>query len=140
MVAGHRPAACGGAAASVAFGAAVRSVLVMLSPFAPHLCEELWERIGTDGTLATAHWPQADPRWLAKATQQLILKVNARPVGRLEVPLDAGRDEVLALVYQNEAIRSAVGGNEVTREVYVPGQVVNLVIPSGNPVSSPPES
>ena len=58
---------------------------------------------------------------------KLVVKVDARPVARIKVPADAERDQVLAAVYGTEAVAACLGGREVTREVYVPGQIVNLV-------------
>ena len=110
-----------------AFREAWCTVLVLLSPVTPHLCEELWERMSRAGRLSGASWPVYDPRLANAATVHIIVKVDARPVVRLEVPGGASRDEVVALAYREGAVMDRIGDRRVAREIYVPGQILNFV-------------
>ena len=103
------------------------TLLVLLSPVTPHLCEELWERMGRAGRLSEASWPAYDPRLVDAATVQIVVKVDARPVVRLEVPGGASRDEVIALAYRDSAVMDRIGDRRIAREIYVPGQILNFV-------------
>ncbi len=109
------------------FHEAFQTLLILLSPFTPHLCEELWARLGRSPQLSDVDWPRADPALLSRRTTQIIVKVNAKPVARLDVPASASQDEVMAMAYENEEVRACLRGNEIRREIYVPGQIINLV-------------
>ena len=79
------------------------------------------------GRLSQVAWPVYNPRLVDAAAAQIIVKVDASPVVRLEVPGDASRDEVIALAYQDRAVKERIGERRVVREIYVPGQIVNFV-------------
>ncbi len=115
------------AAQHAPFHEAFQTLLILLSPFTPHLCEELWARLGRSPQLSDVDWPRADPALLSRTTTQIIVKVNAKPVARLEVPTSASQDEVMAMAYENEEVRACLRGSEIRREIYVPGQIINLV-------------
>jgi leucyl-tRNA synthetase len=110
-----------------AFRDAWCTLLVLLSPVTPHLCEELWERMPGAGRLGEESWPVYDPRLEDAATVQIIVKVDAKPVTRLEVPSGASRHDVIALAYRDRAVTDRIGGRRIAREIYVPGQILNFV-------------
>ena len=110
------------------------TLLVLLSPFSPHLCAELWSRLELEIPLSQAEWPNDDPELLAATSKPIMVKVDARAVARVEIPAQASRAEALAIAYRDDAVRSCIGGANVSREVYVPGQVINFVTVSDSGV------
>jgi leucyl-tRNA synthetase len=100
--------------------------LCALAPFAPHICEELWDRLGHDAGLTRAPWPEADPAWLARDEFELIVQVLGKVRGRAMAPCDASQDEL------EELARAAVGeqlaDKQVMRVIVVPGKLVNFVV------------
>jgi leucyl-tRNA synthetase len=100
----------------------------LLAPFAPHLAEELWQRLGHDASLAHEDWPAYDESMLSESDVELPVQVNGKVRGRIRVPADAAEDEVLAAAMGEENVARAVGDKEVVKTVVVPGRLVNLVI------------
>ncbi|MEE8557765.1 MAG: class I tRNA ligase family protein, partial [Myxococcota bacterium] len=119
-----------------AFHDAFCTFLRLLSPFTPHLCEELWSRMAERGQLSESEWPSYDPELVARATVSIVVKINSKPVVRLDVPTDAERDEVLAIVHENQTVRDRIGQGTIDREIYVPGQIVNIVSGAAEPGSA----
>jgi leucyl-tRNA synthetase len=108
----------------------VRSQLLrfaqILSPFAPHLAEELWERLGAIGLLAYAEWPSVDPKLLVDDTVELAVQVLGKVRGRVVVAKDAAQDVVLAAA--RGAVEAQLAGKTVVKEIVVPGKLVNFVV------------
>jgi leucyl-tRNA synthetase len=100
--------------------------LLLLSPYAPHLAEELWQRLGHTDTLAYETWPEHDEAWLKQDLLDIMIQVNGKMRGRCQVAADAGQDEVL-LAAKSE-VRSQLDGKTVRKEIYVPGKLVNIVL------------
>jgi leucyl-tRNA synthetase len=101
--------------------------MALLSPFAPHLCEEIWERLRMPVALEEFGWPRPDPRRHRHGGSPIVVKVDAEPVVRLEVPAEAGREEVLEAALKHEAVKRHLGGRGVGKAIYVPGQILNIV-------------
>jgi leucyl-tRNA synthetase len=106
---------------------AVRTMILLLHPMAPHITEELWERLGEEGLCADAAWPVADPRLAAEPEVTLVVQVAGRVRDRLRVA--AGLDERAAIerALASEAVRHALGRDRPTRVIYVPDRLINLV-------------
>jgi leucyl-tRNA synthetase len=109
------------------FREAFRTLLTLLAPFTPHLCEELWERLGLAPALSRVPWPRCDPGAISRARKRIAIKVNAKTVAQLEVAADATEDEVLALAYGHQAVRACLGERRASREIYIKDRLVNLV-------------
>jgi len=109
------------------FHEALRTLLVLLAPFTPHLSAELWERLGLTPEVGRVPWPRTDPRAVRAATKRIVVKVDARTVTQLEVAAHATREEVLALAYGHEAVRACLGSGRASREIYVEDRMLNLV-------------
>jgi leucyl-tRNA synthetase len=114
-------------AARPVFREAFRTLLVLLAPVTPHLCAELWERLGFVPDLARASWPRVDPGAGATPSRRIAIKVDAETVAQLDVAAGASRDDVLALAYAHEAVRARLGAGRARREIYVPDRMLNLV-------------
>jgi leucyl-tRNA synthetase len=107
--------------APVATSARAKTVLVqLLAPFAPHLAEELWDRLGQPYSVHTSSWPVPHAT-AGPTTERIVIQVDGRMRGRVDAPAGATEAEVLALA------RSEVGGLEPRRVVHVPGRLINLV-------------
>jgi len=106
-----------------------KAFLRLLAPFAPHITEELWERLGEPYSIHTAQWPQYDPAKLVEDTITLGVQVNGKLRGTIEISPTASQEEALAVARGNEAIAKWLGAGELGKVVYVPGKILSL---SGN--------
>ena len=102
--------------------------LTLLSPYAPHISEELWSRVGHTTTISDAPWPQFDPNALKSDTQTIVVQVNGKRRGEIEVVPGASKDDVLAQAKALEGIAKFLNSGEIKREIVVPGRLVNLVV------------
>ncbi len=108
--------------------AEAEAFLLILSPYAPHLAEELWARIGHADSLAYAPWPAFDPTALLDDTVTLAVQVMGKLRGTVEVPRDAGREAILAAAKAEPNVAKWLDGVSVVKEVVVPGRLVNFVV------------
>jgi leucyl-tRNA synthetase len=103
-------------------------LLLLLSPTAPHLCDELWERLGLTGTVYEQPWPEADQDIAAAEKVTIVIQVNGKVRGRLEVPAGTPMDEVEKLALAEEAVQRALEGKSLRKVIPVPDKLVNIVI------------
>lgn len=109
--------------------AEIKPVLIMLAPFAPHIAEELWERLGHDGMILTdARWPVADEELAKDDTRAIGVQINGKLRGSIDVSIDMNEDTVLALAHENENVTAHIDGKEVVKVIYVPGRILNIVV------------
>ena len=104
---------------------ATETVLSLIQPYAPHVAEELWERLGHE-RLWREPWPEADPALLATETVEVVVQVNGKLRDRLQVPAGTPEDELVALALASERVRAHVNG-EPRRTIVVPDRLVNVV-------------
>ncbi len=104
------------------------SLLQMLHPFAPHMTEELWEMLGETGFVLTSRWPVADPALMKEDFVTIVVQVNGKLRGQIEVPNPPVEEVVMAAVKSHEKIRNWVAGKQVVKTIYVPGKLVNVVV------------
>ena len=102
--------------------------VLLLSPFAPHLAEELWSRLGHGQTLANEPWPEYDEGYLKEDEIEIPVQVNGKLRGRVRVSPEAGEAEVLALALACPEASAFLAGKEVKKKIYVPKRMVNLVV------------
>ena len=106
---------------------ATETAVSLVQPYAPHLAEELWERLG--GTrLWEEPWPEADPALLERETFELVVQVNGKVREKVEVPVGLPDAELLARAKELPRVRAHVDGKEIRKEIVVPGKLVNLVV------------
>jgi leucyl-tRNA synthetase len=117
-----------GTEAPGALRAAVRTLLQLLHPIAPHLTEEWWHRFGERGFLVESRWPAYDPELATPVGVTLVVQVNGKVRGRLELPRGASESEAMERLGGDERIRSWLDGKEITRTVFVPDRLLNLVV------------
>ena len=106
---------------------AAETFALLLSPFAPHMGEELWERLGHDESLAYAEWPCWDEDALKEDEVEILVQVKGKPVARIHVSPDAGKEELLAAAKADPDVAAAIEGKRLVKEIAVPGRLVNLV-------------
>ena len=101
--------------------------LRILAPFAPHLAEELWQRLGHSESIFCASWPEFDESKLALETITLAVQVSGKMRGTIEVAAGISKDDALAAAKADESVARFLEGKTIRREIYVPGRLVNLV-------------
>jgi len=105
----------------------VRPLVQLVAPFAPHIAEELWERLGGAGSVFDAGWPTFDPALVAEDTVEIVAQVNGKTRGRIRVRRDAAQPEVYAASLADANVSKFVTG-EPKKVVYVPGRLINIVV------------
>jgi len=110
-----------------ALSSALSTVLTLLSPVAPHLCEELWAHMGHKGQLATHPWPGYDESALVKDEIELVVQVNGKVRGKLMVPAAANQDELREFARTHENVLKHLEGKSIKKLIVVPGKLVNVV-------------
>jgi leucyl-tRNA synthetase len=110
------------------FKQVVETVLKLLSPFAPHLCDELWETIGHTHLIQTVPWPVHDPGLLIADTLSITVQVNGKVRGAVEVPVGTSEDDIFNAAQSNELINRWLLDKQVVRKIYVPNKLYNLVV------------
>lgn len=107
--------------------AAVVHLARLLSPFAPHLAEEVYARLGEQGFVSVAAWPTFRQEDLEEESVELAVQVNSKLRGRITLPTNAGKPEVEKLVLNHPDIATWTGGQPVRKTIVVPGRIVNLI-------------
>ncbi|MEX2207748.1 MAG: leucine--tRNA ligase [Myxococcota bacterium] len=107
--------------------AIAEAFVLLLAPLAPHLGEELWQRLGNKESLVRAPWPVADPAFLAVDEIELSVQVSGKLRDRVRVPTDADQAKALEAALASENVRKHLGSGAPRRVIYVPGRLINLV-------------
>ena len=106
----------------------VESMTLMLAPLAPHVAEELWERLGHDGSLAYEAFPEADAAYLVEETVEIAVQINGKVRAQVTVPAGATDDELEIAARADARIAAALEGTTVRKVIVVPGRLVNFVV------------
>jgi leucyl-tRNA synthetase len=106
---------------------AAETAVSLLQPYAPHITEELWSRLGRE-RLWEEPWPEADPALLERETFELVIQVNGRVRDRVEVASDLSEEELVAQARASARVQGFLDGKEIRKEIVVPGKLVNLVV------------
>ncbi len=102
--------------------------LKLLSPFAPHITEEIYEEIGGDGFLTVSEWPKYDEAKTVDAAIEVGVQVNGKVRGTVTIPADCDKDTAVAAAKENERVASFIDGKQIVKEIYVPGKIINIVV------------
>lgn len=100
----------------------------LLCPFAPHLCEEIWESLGGEGFLSLSQWPEFDESKTVESTIEIGVQVNGKVRGTIVIPTGCGKEEALSIAKADEKIASFMEGKNLVKEIYVPNKIVNFVV------------
>ncbi len=108
----------------------LKTFTLLLSPFAPHMAEELWHRLGQSDTLAYLAWPMWDEKWLVSDSVTIAIQVNGKLRGNIEVPTESiqNKNYVLQQAKIEPGVAKYIADGELVKEIYVPGKIVNLVV------------
>jgi leucyl-tRNA synthetase len=106
---------------------AAETAVSLIQPYAPHVAEELWERLGHE-RLWSEPWPSVDPALLEEDTFELVVQVNGRVRDRLRVPAELGEDELVARAKASPKVQAHLDGDEIRQTIVVPRKLVNLVV------------
>jgi leucyl-tRNA synthetase len=112
---------------------AIKTLLVLLNPFAPHLTEELWEKLGTkfegfNGLAADQPWPEYDPALLVEDEIEIVIQVNGKVRDKLVVSKDATKEQVETIARASSKVQEFAAGKEIKKVIVVPGKLVNIVV------------
>ena len=107
---------------------AIMTLAQLMAPMTPHLAEDIWAHQGGQGLIANAAWPKADPALLVEDEVTLPIQINGKRRDEITVAKDMGKDELEALVLQNNAVIKALDGATPKKLIIVPGRIVNVVI------------
>ena len=106
----------------------LQTFIKLLCPFAPHLCEEMWEATGGEGFLSLAGWPTYEEAKTVDAQTEIGVQINGKLRGTVVIPTGADKEEVFAIAKADSRIASLVEGKTFVKEIYVPNRVVNFVV------------
>ena len=103
----------------------IQTLIILLNPVAPHITEEMWEKLGYEGRVYQQKWPEFDEAKTIESTVEIAVQINGKTKGTLSIGKDDQKDDVLARA--KECIADKLTGN-IVKEIYVPGRIVNIVM------------
>ncbi len=103
-------------------------LLITLAPFAPHVCEELWEKLGQKGSICTAQWPRFDEAYLVESSVNYTVSFNGKARYNLELPTDTPSEEIQNRVLTDPRASKWIAGKEICKVIIVPKKIVNVVV------------
>jgi leucyl-tRNA synthetase len=106
---------------------AAETAVSLIQPYAPHVAEELWQRLGRE-RLWEEPWPEADPAMLERETFELVIQVNGRVRDRIEVPADLAEEELVAKATSSPKVQAYLDGKSIRQTIVVPRKLVNIVV------------
>ena len=105
----------------------LKILIVLLNPFAPHITEEMWEKLGFSGMLHETAWPIYDEAKCASSTVEIAIQICGKVRGKMVIDVNETKENVLRCAKENENVASLLAGKSVIKEIYVPGKLVNIV-------------
>jgi len=118
-----------GAVKQALLNRAIRTVVLLLSPLTPHICEELWQKMGNvEESIIRVAWPHYDEDALKKDLISIVVQINGKLKGKFDVPAESTEDQIKEIVLDDQKIKEYLQGKDIRRFVYVPGKLANLVV------------
>ena len=110
--------------------AELKVLLTLLCPFAPHICEEIWEQHGFEGLCSLTQWPSYDPKKTVDAEIDMAIQVNGKFRGTMRIAADVDKDTAIAAAMETDIVKRQLAnlGGEVRKTIVVPGKLINLII------------
>jgi leucyl-tRNA synthetase len=106
---------------------ALTSAILLLSPIAPHICHALWQALGYSESVAEASWPSVDEQALVRSTITLVLQVNGKVRGKIEVAADISKQDIEKIALADENVKRFIVGSTIRKIIVVPGRLINIV-------------
>ena len=107
--------------------AELKTLTILLNPFAPHVTEEMWQVMNFGGMVNEAQWPTYDEEKTKENSVEIVIQIMGKVRSKLTIPVDMPKDEVLAAAKADAKIAELLNGKEIKKEIYVPGKLVNFV-------------
>ena len=108
---------------------AIESVVLLLLPFTPHLCEELWQKMGgKEKSIVHARWPMYDEQALKKDTIQVVVQINGKLRGKFDIASHGSEAEIKTIILADAKLKEFLQDKPIKRFIYIPGKLVNLVV------------
>jgi len=108
--------------------ASIEGIVVLLTPFAPHIAEELWQELGHEPSVLKAGWPKVDPAALVQDTVEVVIQVNGKVRGREMVPAGMSQEQLQKLAVTSESVQKYTEGKTIRKVIVVPGRLINIVV------------
>ncbi len=105
----------------------LKPLLSLLAPFAPHMSEELWERMGEKDLASLSAWPAYNPQLTIDNTVSIGIQVNGKKRGAIEISTDANQETAVQMALEIDAVKNAIGNTGVGKVIYVPGKILNII-------------
>ena len=106
---------------------ALTSAVLLLSPIAPHICHALWQALGHSESVADARWPAVDEKALVRSSITLVLQVNGKVRGKIEVAADISKQDIEKIALADENVQRFIEGSTIRKIIVVPGRLINIV-------------
>ncbi len=106
---------------------AIRTFVQLLAPFAPHVAEELWTRLGNEGSITYVPWPSYDPALTVDDEVEIVVQVNGKIVQRMSISIAMEEDEMREVAFNQEAVKVAIANKSIRKVIAVKGKIVNIV-------------
>ncbi len=107
---------------------AIRNLVLLLAPLTPHLSEELWQKLGEKQSVFKAEWPSFEEKHMVQKEAEVVLQVNGKVRGRIQVPADLDKAGLEKLALESEAVKAWLDGKQVAKVIVVPSKLVNVVV------------
>ena len=106
---------------------ALNSAVLLLAPIAPHICHSLWSALGNSEAVADAAWPKLDESALVRSSIELVVQVNGKVRGKIQVAADASKESIEELALADSNVQRFTDGVTIRKVIVVPGRLVNIV-------------
>jgi leucyl-tRNA synthetase len=108
--------------------AILEQLLILLTPYAPHITEELWHQLGNNETILDANYPVLEEKYLIETSKEYPISINGKVRANINIDLSAQQSEVEQIVLSNEIVQKWLDGNAPKKIIFVKGKMVNVVI------------
>ena len=106
----------------------IETYILLLSPFAPHLCEELWHKLGYTESIFRTKWPKYNPDYIQENEVEIVLQVNGKVRSRVKIAKGTSEEEVKKLAFDDVRIRKYINGKNIVKTIIVKNKLVNIVV------------
>jgi leucyl-tRNA synthetase len=107
---------------------ALSILVLLLSPFAPHICEELWQKMGHKDSIVRQKWPFYREEFLRKEETTIVIQVNGKLRDKVQIQAGTEKEEIEKIALQRERIKKYTSGKGIKKIIYVPDKLVNIVV------------
>ena len=106
----------------------IKTLLIILNPFAPHITEEMWQNLGFKAQIANTRWPEYDEEKCIDKTVEVVVQVNGKIKARIELPVDSEEKTAIELALKESSVKLATEGKTVVKQIYVANKLINIVV------------